>query len=473
MTRFPDFRHFGLGESVTPEPGAGMGRIVLWVAGLEVDGVQRWERIGDSSGAEIEQRGALCAAGAVLVPLEQETLTFLQKLRRRVRRQEAKGGWVTPAGEPAKQSGRKRKDLLLVWAKDTNAAYDEGAIRQHWPECNECRRLGVNLFLLSGVGERQTTSEANRARYELERLHAREEHFDELSGPENDPRRQAEEMLALAQRSGEPGRYAVALIDLGNSLVRRGETDAGVPHLEQALTLARQSGDTVTEYDALTNLGIGYSAAGRVAEAQEMFQHVLAHARSVGDRFSEKLVLAELGAVYSSQGQPNQALEHYTTALRLAVELGDRGGEATLAWTVAIFYDELGNREQAIRVGQTAVDIYQQLGSPQTPAFADCLDRCRRGETPLKANSPQVTHPQGHSLKPPSVLRMAHSAAKAMAKFVTSGFKTVSREAHERRLTTCGVCEHHTGLRCRLCGCFTRQKAWLPHEHCPAGKWPV
>jgi tetratricopeptide (TPR) repeat protein len=470
---FPDLKHFGLGDSIAPEPGTGRGRIVLWVAGQKTDGVQRWERIGDASGPEIEQRETFCAAGAVLVPLEQETPTFWQKLRKRVRPQEAEGGWVTPAGEPAKQSGPKRKDLLLVWANDANAAYDEGVIQQHWPESQECRRLGTNLFLVSGVSERQTTSEANQARYQLERLHAREEHFDELSGPENDPRHQAEKMLALAQRSGDPGKQSVALIDLGNSLVRRGETDAGVPHLEQALALARQSGDTVTEYDALTNLGIGYAAAGRVAQAQETFQHVLAHARSVGDRFSEKLVLAELGAVYSSQGQLDQALEHYTAALRLAIELGDRGGEATLAWTVAIFYDELGNREQAIRFGQAAVDIYQQLGSPQTPAFADCLDRCRRGETPLKANTPQVTQQQGHSLKPPSVLRMAHSAAKAMAKFVTSGFKTVSREAHERRLATCGVCEHHIGLRCRLCGCFTRQKSWLPHEHCPAGKWPV
>jgi hypothetical protein len=68
---------------------------------------------------------------------------------------------------------------------------------------------------------------------------------------------------------------------------------------------------------------------------------------------------------------------------------------------------------------------------------------------------------------------MAYTAAKAMAKFIGSGFKTVSREAHERRLATCGDCEYHTGLRCRLCGCFTAQKAWLPHEHCPASKWPV
>ena len=28
-------------------------------------------------------------------------------------------------------------------------------------------------------------------------------------------------------------------------------------------------------------------------------------------------------------------------------------------------------------------------------------------------------------------------------------------------------------VRCRACGCFTAVKARLPHEHCPAGKWPA
>jgi tetratricopeptide (TPR) repeat protein len=184
-------------------------------------------------------------------------------------------------------------------------------------------------------------------------------------------------------------------------------------------------------------------------------------------------VLAELGAIYSSQGHVQLAFEQYATALRLAQELGDRDNEATLAWTVAIFCDELGEREQAIRFAAAAVELHQQLGTPESAAYAECLERCRRGETPLRANAPQEVQSGVVGPKPPSILRMAHSAAKAMAKFVGSGFKTVSREAHERRLATCGVCEHHTGLRCRLCGCFTRQKSWLPHEHCPAGKWPV
>jgi hypothetical protein len=69
-------------------------------------------------------------------------------------------------------------------------------------------------------------------------------------------------------------------------------------------------------------------------------------------------------------------------------------------------------------------------------------------------------------------MRIAQSVARAMVKFVGSGMKTVSPATQQKRLQTCGDCEHHTGVRCRLCGCFTRVKTLLPHETCPAGKWP-
>jgi len=68
--------------------------------------------------------------------------------------------------------------------------------------------------------------------------------------------------------------------------------------------------------------------------------------------------------------------------------------------------------------------------------------------------------------------RMALSAAKAMGKFLGSGLKTVPRPLYQARLETCATCPHHTGVRCKLCGCFTTVKARLPHEKCPAGKWP-
>jgi hypothetical protein len=89
-------------------------------------------------------------------------------------------------------------------------------------------------------------------------------------------------------------------------------------------------------------------------------------------------------------------------------------------------------------------------------------------ETPLTSTTAQEP-----AIGNPGLLRMAFSSAKAIAQFLGSGFKTVSRTAYAKRLDTCGACEHHTGVRCRVCGCFTNVKASMLHEECPIGKWPV
>ena len=65
------------------------------------------------------------------------------------------------------------------------------------------------------------------------------------------------------------------------------------------------------------------------------------------------------------------------------------------------------------------------------------------------------------------------SKGQAAARFVGGGMRTVPAETRRVRLATCEACEHHTGTRCRLCGCFTAVKTQLPHERCPVAKWPV
>jgi hypothetical protein len=67
---------------------------------------------------------------------------------------------------------------------------------------------------------------------------------------------------------------------------------------------------------------------------------------------------------------------------------------------------------------------------------------------------------------------MALSATKAMAAFLGSGMETASDDSRRRRLTVCASCEHHTGVRCRHCGCFINVKARLPHERYPLSRWP-
>jgi hypothetical protein len=66
---------------------------------------------------------------------------------------------------------------------------------------------------------------------------------------------------------------------------------------------------------------------------------------------------------------------------------------------------------------------------------------------------------------------MALTATVSAARYAGSGFHTVPEAELRKRLNTCAACEQHTGMRCRVCGCFTNVKARMAHEKCPAGKW--
>ncbi len=63
------------------------------------------------------------------------------------------------------------------------------------------------------------------------------------------------------------------------------------------------------------------------------------------------------------------------------------------------------------------------------------------------------------------------SFAKSVGSFALGKFKVVEKDRREERLNLCKTCEHYTGQRCLLCGCFMSAKTWIPTVTCPAGKW--
>lgn len=60
---------------------------------------------------------------------------------------------------------------------------------------------------------------------------------------------------------------------------------------------------------------------------------------------------------------------------------------------------------------------------------------------------------------------------KALLGWVSKGMPLTSPETLKVRQETCKSCEHFTGSRCRLCGCFTEAKLRMATEVCPIKKW--
>lgn len=126
--------------------------------------------------------------------------------------------------------------------------------------------------------------------------------------------------------------------------------------------------------------------------------------------------------------------------------------------------------------GSFSVDVttagVQATGFAPQPVTFGSIDI---GSAPAAPPAPMPVPPAPPAgQQPPQVAGvwdMATSFGTSMAKFATSGFKTVPQEIHAQRMALCNSCQHHTGTRCVLCGCFTHAKAWMPHESCPLLKW--
>jgi tetratricopeptide (TPR) repeat protein len=480
----PNWSEFTLESGILREPASDGSRIVVWMPGAREGTFQYWERIGSVARAEVTADQGLCATAAISIPARQRLKGFLGQFLGRLREAKGSRGFVLPNGAAAEQCGERASDLMLVWAQDESAPLDEARLRARWPEGRRFRKLGPNLFLVDGLSAPKAGGESAPD--------------PPLPAPDISPRRHAEELLAAARRGGDRTREAAAMTDLGIILLSEGDPRGAIAVFEQALALNQQLGDRAWESDILGNLGLALLHIQQPLRARQHFEHELAYARSTGDRFAEKVALERLGLAEASLGDPARALASFEHALAMARELGDRQQEANLLWLQGIQLAELNQREPAIAKAQEAVALFGKLGKPQAGWYGAYLQKYRMGlsETwpALSAPGPGAgahSGPQAYlggslvasavasqsgpaqSATGPGLLRMALSATKAMAQFAGSGFKTSPPEVQRQRLKVCSTCEHHTGLRCKICGCFTGAKSRMLHEACPIGKWPA
>jgi tetratricopeptide (TPR) repeat protein len=369
------------------------------------------------------------------------------------------GNWLLPIGGTAEQVGERENGHVLVWAEPATAALDEQRVSQLLGSGSMVRRLGKNLFVAK-MAEKQAAI------------------ADVESDPEEiSPVEQAKKLLADARLSGDCLKQASPLIDLGVICLRGGKVPQAVELLQRALAIAQKFGDQVLISDAQTNLAAALLASGQAEKAREFLEAELVRAREGADRFYEKTVLGHLAAVHAKLDEREQAIQLYESALSIARQLSDQSHEAELCWFLAIQNAEWGRREQALANGKAAIELWKQLGNPHADEYSKSLEKYRLDESAnnltssVSSGGPGSDAIEQKPISGPSLLRMAMSAARAATLFLTSGLATVAKAEREKRLETCKKCPHHTGVRCRLCGCFTRVKARLPHERCPIAKW--
>ena len=482
----PDWRSFALEQGMLREATADASRIVVWLPTERDASFQYWERIANVTRGEIAVDQGLCTTGATSIRARQRVRGLAGRLWSRLLASNRNRDFQLPDGGSAEQCGDRQSDLILVWSEEQGGPLDAARIESRWPNAARTQRLGQNLFLVAGLAVRAD----GRATMKAE---------TPLSTGES-PRAHAEAILSAARRSGEREKEATALTDLGMIQLTEGDPPGAIASLEGALAITREIGDTARESDVVGNLGMAMLAVRQPERARSLFEQELAHARARSDRFAEKVALERLGIAAWNFRDFSVALALFEQALSLARQLGDRHQEANLLWHQGIQHAELGEREQAIARAEAAIALFGTLGRPQAASYGAYLQKYRMGlvedwssgsaagvtvdrstqaylggsmVASMMAGQSNVEAPSNKPATGPNLLRMAMSATKAMAGFASSGFKTAPVETQRRRLQTCAVCEHHTGVRCKICGCFTNVKSRLLHENCPIGKWPA
>jgi tetratricopeptide (TPR) repeat protein len=481
-----DWREMPLVGGVLREPESDESRLIVWLpAGTEGD-LEYWERIGNVARGDVVVNDGLCSTPATMIRARRKTKGLLGKLLGRLGEGKGKRSFVLPGGASVEQCGERAVDCLLVWSEGSAADLDAERVRSRWPEARRHLRLGPRLFLVDGVSARAGSGNGASAAVEL-------------PPPDVNPRQQAEAILVAARQGGDRTKEVSALTDLGIITLTEGDARSAIVRFEEALALVRQLGDPVRESDIMGNLGMALLYVQQPVRARQFFEHELAYARSTGDVLVEKVAMERMGLVTSVVGNPRLAIDWFERALELARRVGDQHHEANLLWLEAIQLAELNQRDTAIAKAQESIALFAKLGKPQASWYGAYLQKYRMGlfdtwpsptatgVTPgpgaflggslvagvVASQVPGQAQASPQQTTGPGLLRMALSATKSAAQFAGSGFKTTPPEVQRRRIQTCATCEHHTGMRCKICGCFTAAKSRLLHESCPIGKWPA
>jgi tetratricopeptide (TPR) repeat protein/tRNA A-37 threonylcarbamoyl transferase component Bud32 len=154
-----------------------------------------------------------------------------------------------------------------------------------------------------------------RARMELSRVYI-EENTDRA-------RAIAMEAVNLAQANNLRPLAVNGLIDLGYTLVFRGEFDEAGKYFKQALDFARLDHARRSEARALLALGLLNVQQANDDQGIEFLKQSLAFYQPSGYRKETSIALTMLGRAQRSKGNYEEAINIFTQQLRISEELGD------------------------------------------------------------------------------------------------------------------------------------------------------
>ncbi len=220
------------------------------------------------------------------------------------------------------------------------------------------RREQENAALEEMLGVAESTGDPiarARARRMLGWLRIREARYGEA-------RAVLEEALELARGCGDIKEESNATAHLGNLCYETGALDQAEAYFKRSLELARQSGFKLQEVKVTGNLGVVAYGLGRLAEAHETFERHLEISREAGYRLGEAIAVGNLGVILSQMGRLDEAREHHERHLALAREVGFRQAEAIATGNIGGLDYNVGRLAASLQSHERMLRLSAEIG---------------------------------------------------------------------------------------------------------------
>lgn len=178
-----------------------------------------------------------------------------------------------------------------------------------------------------------------------------------------------EEALEVARQQDLPKHLGALLHALGWIAEKRGAYHEAAAYLEEGLEIARQRADQEQLVPLLSSLGVVAHKRGNPVLAEQYYQEGLRVARQL--HLQERIVslLDNLGSLYYVRGEMEQAEAHYREALELARQLGYRDRIASLLNNLGGLVTIRGAFAEAEAYLQEGLSLAQHLGHRERMAF--------------------------------------------------------------------------------------------------------
>jgi LuxR family maltose regulon positive regulatory protein len=161
-----------------------------------------------------------------------------------------------------------------------------------------------------------------------------------------------------------------ALRTLGFAMMRLGDSQAAITHLEAAAPLYRTDGDIHALSQLLQDQVVAYAQAGQIKQVSACLQEVVALRRSLGSPSALALALNNLGYFYHRSSEYSLALQTFEEGLSVIAQVANRRSEGHLLWSLGDVKRDIGEFDEAQRLYYKALEF---IGSSEPPIRCSIL----------------------------------------------------------------------------------------------------